>query len=132
MLERQKRKIIAAVTPSLEPGETVQAVFIGQTRVPQLFYFLIAPLVLVFIVQFKTFVATDRNLYVFPNAWLRTYKYAGEPYKVPLGQARVESGSMWIRADDGPKVWAPPFGPVKRGMVEVRDAVARAQGAPAS
>lgn len=127
MLERQKRKIIEAVSPSLEPGENVQAVFIGQTPIPQILYLLVAPLLFVFIIKFKTFVATDRNLYVFPNAWMRTYKYAGPPHKVPLDQARVESGSMWIRVDDGPKVWAPPFGPIKRGMTEVRDAVARAQ-----
>lgn len=132
MLERQKRKVIEAVSPSLEPGENVQAVFIGQTPVPQILFALVAPLLLIFIIKFKTFVATDRNLYVFPNAYMRTYKYAGPPYKVPLAEAQVESGSMWIRAADGPKVWAPPFGPVKRGMTEVLDAVARAQGAPAA
>jgi hypothetical protein len=80
-------------------------------------------------VEFKTFVATDRNLYVFPHKWMRTYAYSGAPYKIPITQARVETGSMWIRADDGPKVWAPPFGPIKRGMREVREEVARAQGA---
>lgn len=127
MLERQRRKVIAAVTPHLEPGETVQAAYIGQSPIPPITYLLVGPLLFFFILKFRTFVATERNVYVFPHAWMRSYKYSGEPYKVPLSQARLETGSMWVSLDGGPKSWVMPFGPVKKALVELRDYVASAQ-----
>ena len=58
----------------------------------------------------------------------------GPPYKVPLAQARLETGSMWVSLDGGPKAWVMPFGPVKKALVQLRDYVAWAQsggaGAP--
>lgn len=132
MLERQRRKIIAAVTPHLEEGETVRAAYIGQTPIPPITYLLVGPILFIFILKFRTFIATERNVYVFPNAYMRTYKYSGEPYKVPLAQARLETGSMWVRLDGGPKVWVMPFGPVKRALVELREYVTAAQGGVAA
>lgn len=116
MLERQRRKLIAAVTPFLEAGEEVRAPFIGQTTIPPITYLLILPIAFIFVIKFVTVVATDRNLYVFQNRWMRTYTYRGEPYKVPLGEARFESGSMYAQVDGGPKLWVMPFGPVKRSL----------------
>jgi hypothetical protein len=127
MLERQKRKVAAAVTPHLEPGEQIRAMFIGQTPVPPITYLLVGPILFIFILKFRTIVATDRNLYVFPHKWMRTYSYSGEPYKVPIGQANYESGSMYARVDGGPKLWVMPFGPVKRALNELNAAVAAAQ-----
>ena len=133
MLERQRRKVIAAVAPYLEQGESVQAAYIGQSPVPPISYLLVGPLIFIFVLKFRTFVATERNVYVFPHKWMRSYVYSGPPYKVPLSQARLETGSMWVRLDGGPKSWVMPFGPVKKALVELRDYVARAQGgAPAS
>ena len=132
MLERQKRKVLAAVAPSLEEGEEVRAAFIGQTPIPPITYLLIGPLFFLFLLKFRTIIATDRNLYVFPNKWMRTYAYSGPPYKKPIGEANYESGSMYARVDGGPKLWVMPFGPVKKSLDELTAAVQQAQGAPAA
>ena len=132
MGEKLKRKIIDAVTPHIEDGEQVRAVYIGQTPIPPLAYLLIGPLLFIFIMQFKTFVVTDRNMYVFPNRWMRTYSYKAEPYKVPIEQARFESGSMFARVDDGPRAWCAPFGPVKKRLDELTEAVRAAQSSQAA
>ena len=131
MLERQKRKVEAAVRPYLEDGEQIQAMFIGQTPIPPITYLLVGPLLFIFILKFRTIVATDRNVYVFSHKWMRTYAYSGAPYKVPIAQARYESGSMWARVDGGPKLWVMPFGPVKRSLNELTAAVAALQGGAA-
>jgi hypothetical protein len=123
MLKRQRRKVHQAVTPSLEEDEEIKAVFIGQTPIPPITYLLIGPIVFVFILKFKTIVATDRNLYVFPHKWMRTYQYSGDPYKVPIGRAKYASGSMYAQVDDGPKLWVMPFGPVKRALNELTAAM---------
>lgn len=127
MLERQKRKVAAAVSPQLEPGEQIRAMFIGQTPIPPITYLLVGPLLFIFILKFRTIVATDRNLYVFKNRWMRTYSYDGEPYKVPIAQADYRSGSMWAQVDGGPKLWVMPFGPVKKALVELTAAVEAAR-----
>ena len=76
MLERQRRRVHEAVTPHLEPGESIEAVFIGQTPIPPIVY---------------------------------------------------NSGSMFAQVDDGPKLWVMPFGPVKKALDELTDAVRRRQ-----
>jgi hypothetical protein len=127
MLERQRKKIHEAVTPHLDAGDDIEAVFIGQTPIPPITYLLVAPLLLVPLLKFRTIVATNRNLYVFPNKWMRTYEYSGEPYRVPIEQARYESGSSYARVDGGPKLWVMPFGPVKKALDELTDAIKRRQ-----
>ena len=130
MLERQRRKIHEAVTPYLEPGETIEAVYIGQTPIPPIVYLLVLPILFVFILKFRTIVATDRHLYVFPNKWMRSYEYSGDPYKVPITKAHYESGSMFARVDGGPKLWVMPFGPVKRALDDLTETVRRRQAIP--
>ena len=128
--DRQKRKREEAVRPYLEPDERIRATMIGQTPVPPIIYLLVAPIVFIFIIQFKTIVVTDRNVYVFPNRWMRTYKFREDQiYKAPRAAAKVESGSMWVRVDEGPRIWTAPFGPVKKWRREVLEAAA--QPAPA-
>jgi hypothetical protein len=127
MLERQRRKVEEAVRPYLEPGETIEAAFIGQTPIPPIVYFLLLPIVFVFILKFRTVVATDRNVYVFSHKWMRSYTYEGDPYKVPIADARYESGSMYAQVDGGPKLWVMPFGPVKKSLDELTDAIRRRQ-----
>jgi len=122
MLERQRKKVEAAVSPHLEAGEHVKAAFTGQTPIPPISYLLIAPIVFVFILKFRTIVVTERNLYVFSHKWMRSYVYTGEPYTVKIEQARLESGSSWARVDGGPKLWVMPFGPVKRGLLQLEHA----------
>ncbi len=122
MLERQRKKVEAAVSPHLDPDERMKAAFIGQTPIPPITYLLIAPIVFVFILKFRTIVATERHLYVFSHKWMRSYVYTGEPYKATLEQACLESGSSWARVDGGPKLWVMPFGPVKRSLLQLEHA----------
>jgi hypothetical protein len=81
--------------------------------------------------KYRVVAATDRNIYVMENAGLRSYKFKGVAHKVPLASAQVEFGSSWVTIDGGPKLWTPPFGPIKRALADFREYV---QGAasPAS
>ena len=49
--------------------------------------------------------------------------------------ARIETASTWVTIDGGPKLWVPPFGPLKRGLTEfvtyVRSAVGTHSPPPA-
>lgn len=119
MLERQRKKVEAAVAPRLEPDEHMRAAFIGQTPIPPITYLLIGPILLLPIIKFRTIVVTERHLYVFSHKWMRTYEYTGEPYKVAIEGARLEDGASWARVDRGPKLWVMPFGPVKRSLDEL-------------
>ena len=126
--ERQSQRRAEAVAPYLEEGETVTASFLGQTPVPPWVFFLIASYVFIFIQKYRTVVATDRNVYVMENAFLRSYKFKGVAHKVPLASASIDSGSTWVTIDDGRKLWVPPFGPIKRGLSEFLAAVATPAG----
>lgn len=122
MLERQRKKVEAAVSPYLDAGEQMKAAFIGQTPIPPISYLLIGPILFIPVLKFRTIVVTERSLYVFSHKWMRSYEYTGEPYKVAIEQARLESGSSWARVDGGPKLWVMPFGPVKRSLVQLEHA----------
>jgi len=119
MLERQRKKVEAAVSPRLEPDEHMRAAFIGQTRIPPITYLLIGPILFLPILKFRTIVVTERHLYVFSHKWMRSYEYTGEPYKVEIERARLENGASWARVDGGPKLWVMPFGPAKRSLDEL-------------
>ena len=126
--ERQERRRNEAVAPYLEPGEVVKASFLGQTPVPPWVFFLIASYVFIFMQKYRTVVATDRNIYVMENAFLRSYKFRGVAHKAPIASASIDSSSTWVSIDGGPKLWVPPFGPIKRGLTNFLAAVAG--GAP--
>lgn len=119
MLERQRKKVEAAVSRHLELDEHMSAALIGQTPIPPISYLLIGPIFFLPIVGFRTIVVTERHLYVFSHKWMRSYEYTGEPYKVEVERARLESGASWARVDGGPKLWVMPFGPVKRSLDEL-------------
>src|SRR3989440_12166571 len=121
--ERQERRRTEVVAPYLEEGEVVRASFLGQTPVPPWVFFLIASYVFIFIQKYRTVVATDRNVYVMENAFLRSYKFKGVSHKVPLASAGIDSSSTWVSIDGGPKLWVPPFGPIKRGLTNFLAAV---------
>jgi len=119
MLERQRKKVEAAVSRQLEPDEHMRTAFIGQTPIPPIAYLLIGPILFLPIIRFRTVVVTERHLYAFSHKWMRSYEYTGEPYKVEIERARLESGASWARVDSGPKLWVMPFGPVKRSLDEL-------------
>jgi hypothetical protein len=118
LADKQARKRAEAVAPYLEAGETVRASFLGQTPVPPWVFFLIASYVFIFLQKYRTVVLTDRHVYVMQNAFLRTYRFNGVAYRAALGEARIEVGGTWVTIDGGPKLWVPPFGPIKRGLTE--------------
>jgi len=119
LAEKQKQRRAEALAPYLEPGETVQVSFLGQTPVPPWVFFLIAAYIFIFVQKYRTVAATDRNGYVMHNSFLRSYKFENVAHKAPLSSARIESGSAWVSIDGGPKLMAPPFGPIKRGLTEL-------------
>src|SRR2546430_5736703 len=121
--EKQKQRRAEALAPFLEPGETVQVSFLGQTPVPPWVFFLIASYVFIFMQKYRTVVATDQNVYVMENAFLRSYKFKGVAHKVPIASASIDSSNTWVSIDGGPKLWVPPFGPIKRGLTNFLAAV---------
>lgn len=129
LAERQEQRRNQAVGPYLEEGEVIKASFLGQTPVPPWVFFLIASYVFIFIQKYRTVVATDRNIYVMQNAFLRSYKFKGVAHKVPLASASIDSSSTWVSIDGGPKLWVPPFGPIKRGLTNFLAAVGGAHDA---
>ena len=129
LYDKQKQKRADAIAPYLEDGETVRESFLGQTPVPPWVFFLIAPYVFIFIQKYRTVAATDRNLYVMHNAYLRSYKFDKVAHKTPLSAARIESGGSWMTVDGGPKLMTPPFGPIKRNMHELVTYVENARAA---
>jgi hypothetical protein len=130
LYDRQKQKQAAAMTPYLEPGETVQVSFLGQTPVPPWVFFLIASYVFIFFQKYRLVAATDRNVYVMANKFLSSYKFSGVAHKAPLGSAQIESTGTWVTIDGGPKLQVPPFGPIKRGLGEFVAYVQSAPGRP--
>ena len=120
LYDKQKQRRADAVAPYLEPGEIVRASFLGQTPIPPWVFFLIASYVFIFFQKYRTVVVTDRNIYVMENAFLRTYKFNRVAYRQALGTARVEYGGSWLTVDGGPKLHVPPFGPIKRGLTELK------------
>ena len=105
MLERQRKKVEAAVSRQLELDEHMRAAFIGQTPIPPITYLLIGPILFLPIIKFRTIVVTERHLYVFSHKWMRSYEYTGEPYKVEIERARLESGATWARVDGATTSW---------------------------
>jgi hypothetical protein len=119
MPERPRKKIEDAVSPYIEMDDRVKAAFVGVTPIPPITYLLIVPILFAPLNKTRTVVVTERNLYVFSHRWMRSYTYTGDPYKVPIEQARLEDGASWARVAGGPKLWVMPFGPSKRSLVEL-------------
>ena len=131
LYDKQKQKRAEAIAPYLEDGETVRESFLGQTPVPPWVFLLIAPYVFIFFQKYRTVAATERNVYVMHNSFLRSYKFDKVAHKAPLSSAHVESGGNWVTIDDGPKLMVPPFGPIKRGLTEFMAHVRGRAAAPA-
>jgi hypothetical protein len=129
LYDKQARKRAEAVAPYLEPGETVRASFLGQTPVPPWVFFLVGTLVFIFFQKYRTVAVTERHIYVMHNQFLRTYSFAQVAHKAPLDSARIEFGGSWVSIDGGPKLHVPPFGPIKRGLTELRTLVEGQRGA---
>ena len=123
LADRQAQKRADAIAPYLEPGETLRGSFLGQTPIPPWVFFLVAPYLFIFFQKYRTVALTDRNIYVMENAFLRTYKFNRVAHRAPLGSARIETGDTWLTVDGGPKLHVPPFGPIKRGLTELRTAL---------
>ena len=121
--DKQLQKRNEAAQPYLEQGETIVASFLGQTPIPPWVFFLVAPYVFIFFQKYRTVVLTDRNVYVMENAFLRTYKFNKVAHKAARADARIESTSSWLSIDGGPKLHVPPFGPIKKGLTDLRAAL---------
>jgi hypothetical protein len=90
MIEKRKQRLIAAAQQYLEPGEQVREVMVGQTLATPLLYFLVAPIVLVFVVRPRVAMATDRHVYMFAGNMWSTKKLNGVLEKHALGSAQAE------------------------------------------
>ena len=117
--EKQSRRNAESMKPYLEEDEVVRAAYLAQTPIPPWAFVLILPYVFVFSQRYRMVAVTDRNIYVMENRGWMSYRFKGVAHKAPLSSARIEHGRWWLAVDRGPKLWAPPFGRIKRGLTEM-------------
>ena len=110
MFEKRKQALAESARPHLEPGESAQAVFIGQTFVSPLVYFLIGPIVFMFVAKQRVAIATERNVYVLSIHFLKGKEVREVVAKYPLVSARVEAGRASLQIGDSERLWAFLFG----------------------
>jgi hypothetical protein len=109
-MKKRKLGLIESSRRYLEPGEEVRHVFIGQTRVTPLMYLLVAPFVLIFFARQRVVLVTDRYVRVMkPNFW-KGKQIDEQLAAFPIADARIETTSLGLSVNDGPRVYAFLFG----------------------
>ena len=93
LLEKRKQKVAEGVAAYLEPGESVQAVAMVQTRVPAALTAIAG-----FLAKVHAVVATERNLYVVAISSVSVSKVTGVVAKEPLAatSAQRQGGSLTV------------------------------------
>jgi hypothetical protein len=90
-----REKLAQRAAPFLEPGETVQSIFVAQTG-PSPYFFLLSIWIVVFGSHYYTIVATDRAMLVLRNG---KFASANNPKKVHLRGPR----NVWLGTPSG--IW---------------------------
>jgi len=117
-LEGQRnQRLVARAMPSIESGEEVRGLFVGQTVIPPRYSY---PLFFVawLFSRGGAIVVTDREVYQFSMGFMGRLKMLR--HKTPLGEAKAQRGGSWsLTVGRGPRLYALPGS--GRG---VRDAIA--------
>jgi hypothetical protein len=113
--EGVKQALMDGARPEMEEGEEPKAVMLGQTFVSPLVYFLIGPLVFIFMARPRCVAATDRNVYVIEHGFWKQKEFKRILAKHPLGSVPVKLTGLSITIGDEEKVYAllGQFGPME-------------------
>jgi hypothetical protein len=129
MDENTRQKWQEALSEFLEPGERVEAVVRGTRAKYWQLVLLFGFLVVMALKRYRTYVVTDRNVYVF-QAGASKYKVTEVLEKRPLGEARVEFNRGYLTLDGAHESFVGIAGPVKRRAVAFAEAASRGAAAP--
>jgi hypothetical protein len=89
-------KITANVQPHLQPGETIQAVFAGQTHSP---YWVLITYFMLFRVQYRVLVATDQRIMVCQSGRVSTTKVKAVLANLPRHTKIGPPSGLWWRSE---------------------------------
>jgi hypothetical protein len=124
MKDNIRQKWESGLSGFLEPGERVEAAARGmQAKFWQL-ALLYGYIMLLVMKRFRTYVVTDRNVYVFQSASGK-YKASAVLEKQQLGQARVELNGSYLTFDGKHETYVGIAGPGKRWAREVAEAASK-------
>lgn len=130
MKDNVREKWQKGLSEHLEPDERIEAAARGMgIRFWQLALFY-GYLLMMITKRFRTYIVTDRNVYVFQASSGSKYKAGAVLAKRPLGQARVELKGSYLTFDGEHLTYVGIAGPGKRAAQEVAEAAA-SDAAPA-
>jgi hypothetical protein len=95
-------KITAGVTPHLQPGEELQAVFGAQTR-SQWMMPLVGFLPFILFNRYRVVAATDRRIAVFDSGVWGIKNARELVYEIPRATTLGPGSGMWHRIETGPE-----------------------------
>jgi hypothetical protein len=116
---KRNKKLAALARPSLDQGEEIRAMFVGETRIAPI-WCLFPPMILlaIFISKGGVIAVTDRNVHQFALSGMGRWKKLLR--KWPLGEATAAAGHNWsLKVDGAPRLYATPG-----SGREVRDEIA--------
>jgi hypothetical protein len=132
MKDSTRQKWQQGLAEYLEPDERIEA---ASRAVGAKFWqlaLIMGYLVVAALGRYRTYVVTDRNVYVFQaSAWSK-YKVTKVLEKRPLASARVAFEKGYLTLDGGHQSFVGLAGPAKRQGVEVVEAAERGVSAGAS
>jgi hypothetical protein len=131
MKESTRQKWQEGLSEFLEPGERVEAATRGVRAKFWQMALIFGYLIVALLGRYRTYVVTDKNVYVFQaSAWSK-YKVTKLVVKRPLDSARVEFQKGYLTLDGDNEAFVGLVGPVKAQGVAVAEAASRGS-APAA
>lgn len=129
MKEAARQKWQEGLSQFLEPDERIEAATRGVRAKFWQMALIYGYAVVAILGRYRTYVVTDKNVYVFKaSAWSK-YKVSEQLAKRPLGSARVEFQKGYLTLDGDNEAFVGLVGPVKTQGMAVAEAANRASAA---
>jgi hypothetical protein len=129
--EKTRQKWQQGLRDYVEPGEHVEAAIRGVGAKFWQLVLIVGWVLAAALKLYRTYVVTDRNVYVFRASSWSTYKATELLEKRPLGEARVEFRRGYLTVNGMHRGFVGRFGPIKQRALTVVEAAGRAP-APAA
>jgi hypothetical protein len=132
MKESTRQKWQEGLSQFLEPGERIEAATRGvRARFWQM-ALIYGYVVVAILGRYRTYVVTDKNVYVFKASTWSKYKVSEQLAKRPLGSARVEFQKGYLTLDGDNEAFVGLVGPVKAQGIAIAEAASRPSDSPAA
>jgi hypothetical protein len=126
MKESARQKWQQGLSQFLEPGERIEAATRGVRAKFWQMVLIYGYVVVAILGRYRTYVVTDKNVYVFKaSAWSK-YKVSEQLAKRPLVSARVEFQKGYLTLDGDNEAFVGLAGPAKAQGTAVAEAASRA------